>query len=57
MGKIVIVIGSGGREHAICWKLAKSSHVEKIYAVPGSHGIQQVDKVSNVSLNVNNIKV
>ena len=35
----VLVIGSGGREHAFCWKIAKSELVDKIYAAPGNGGI------------------
>lgn len=38
----VLVIGSGGREHALCWKLAQSKDVEKVYAIPGSDGMQDV---------------
>ncbi|KAH8409950.1 hypothetical protein KR009_001703 [Drosophila setifemur] len=44
----VLVIGSGGREHAICWKLSQSSKVDRILALPGSHGIEQVEKCQNV---------
>ncbi|XP_039448693.1 trifunctional purine biosynthetic protein adenosine-3 [Culex pipiens pallens] len=46
--KNVLVIGGGGREHAICWKLAKSPKVGTVFALPGSPGIQQLDKVTLV---------
>ncbi len=35
----ILVIGSGGREHALAWKLSKSRDVEKIYAIPGNPGM------------------
>ena len=34
----VLVVGSGGREHALCWKLAQSEHVDKLYCAPGNGG-------------------
>lgn len=37
----ILVIGSGGRENAIVWKLSRSSRVEKIFAVPGNGGIYE----------------
>lgn len=40
--KKVLVVGGGGREHAICWKLAQSPHIEKLYCLPGNAGISQV---------------
>lgn len=38
MKKRILVTGSGGREHALAWKLAQSPEVEKIYAAPGNAG-------------------
>ncbi len=38
----ILVIGQGGREHALVWKLAQSPHVEKIYCTPGNAGISEL---------------
>ncbi|MDR1122745.1 MAG: phosphoribosylamine--glycine ligase [Endomicrobium sp.] len=46
----VLVVGSGGREHAICWKFAKSSKIEKVYCAPGNGGISQVAEIVDISV-------
>src|SRR3954469_12916490 len=46
----VLLIGSGGREHALAWKLAQSPRLEKLYAAPGNPGI--ADHAELVSLDV-----
>ena len=38
----VLVIGSGGREHALCWAISKSPKCDKLYCAPGNAGIAQV---------------
>jgi phosphoribosylamine--glycine ligase len=44
----ILVIGSGGREHALIWKLKQSRKVDKIFCAPGNGGISQLAKCVNV---------
>lgn len=46
----VLVIGGGGREHAICWKLSKSPKVDELYCVPGNAGIAEVAKCVDIGV-------
>ena len=46
----ILVIGIGGREHAIVWKIAQSSLVEQIYCVPGNPGISEIAECPCISL-------
>lgn len=48
----VLVVGSGGREHAICWKLAQSSHIARIFCAPGNGGTSGELKTENVDIPV-----
>ena len=51
----VLVIGSGGREHALAWKIAQSPRVSRVFVAPGNAGTAREDKVENVALNVTDI--
>ena len=44
----ILVVGCGGREHAICWKLSNEKNVEKIYCAPGNPGIAEVAECVNI---------
>ncbi len=46
----ILIIGSGGREHAIAWKCAQDDFVKHIYVCPGNAGTYLEDKVSNIDI-------
>jgi phosphoribosylamine--glycine ligase len=49
----ILVIGGGGREHALAWKLAQSLRVSKVFVAPGNAGSAREDGVHNVTLSDN----
>ena len=49
----ILVIGSGGREHALAWKSAQDESVSEVFVCPGNAGTALENKVSNVSININ----
>lgn len=52
----VLIVGSGGREHALAWKAAGSDEVERVFAAPGNGGTALEAKVENVSIGVEDIQ-
>ncbi|MEA3120666.1 MAG: phosphoribosylamine---glycine ligase, partial [Paraburkholderia sp.] len=46
----LLVVGSGGREHALAWKLAQSPRVQIVYVAPGNGGTAQDDRLRNVAI-------
>ena len=51
----VLVIGSGGREHALAWKAAQSTSVTKVYVAPGNAGTATEDKLENIAMSADDI--
>ena len=51
----IAIIGSGGREHALCYKLSKSKLVNEIYCVPGNAGTKKIAK--NIEIDFNNFEI
>ncbi|XP_030887261.1 trifunctional purine biosynthetic protein adenosine-3 [Leptonychotes weddellii] len=53
MAAQVLVIGSGGREHTLAWKLAQSNHVKHVLIAPGNAGTACLEKISNTAISIN----
>ncbi|WP_293778239.1 phosphoribosylamine--glycine ligase [uncultured Oxalicibacterium sp.] len=47
----ILVVGSGGREHALAWKLAQSERIQKVFVAPGNGGTALDDRLENVAIN------
>ena len=52
----ILIIGSGGREHALAWKAAQSPQVSKVYVAPGNAGTAQENKMENVAIGAEDIQ-
>lgn len=51
----VLVVGGGGREHALAWKIAQSPRVQRVYVAPGNAGTAREPKVENVAIGAEDI--
>ena len=51
----VLVIGGGGREHALAWKAAQSPQVDRVYVAPGNAGTATEDKLENIPIDAEDI--
>ncbi len=52
----ILVIGNGGREHAIAWKLLQSPQVTQVLCVPGNAGTAQLDNCQNIALSIDDFE-
>ena len=48
----VLIVGNGGREHALAWKVAKSARITRVFVAPGNAGTAREPKVQNVAIDV-----
>jgi phosphoribosylamine--glycine ligase len=51
----ILIVGSGGREHALAWKVKQSAKVEQVYVAPGNAGTALESGIENININVENI--
>lgn len=50
----ILVVGNGGREHALAWKLLQSDEIERVFCVPGNGGTAAMERCENIPLTVDN---
>ena len=53
----ILIIGSGGREHALAWKSAQDESVSNVFVCPGNAGTALENKVTNISFDTNNFEI
>ena len=53
----VLVIGGGGREHSLVWKIAKSPEVSKIFCAPGNPGISEIAECIDITADQTNLRL
>ena len=51
----ILIVGSGGREHALAWKIKQSAKVEQVFVAPGNAGTALESEISNVAISVEDI--
>ncbi|HEY9050095.1 MAG TPA: phosphoribosylamine--glycine ligase N-terminal domain-containing protein, partial [Gammaproteobacteria bacterium] len=51
----VLIVGGGGREHALAWKAAQSKQVEKVFVAPGNAGTAHESKMQNIDIAADDI--
>ena len=50
-----LIIGNGGREHALAWKIEQSPLVKKVFVSPGNGGTALEEKIENINIDINDI--
>ena len=51
----ILIVGGGGREHALAWKVAQSTQVDTVYVAPGNAGTANEKKITNIEINAEDI--
>jgi phosphoribosylamine--glycine ligase len=52
----VLIVGSGGREHALAWKLLQSARVQEVFCIPGNGGTARLERCRNLALGINDFE-